>query len=373
MTRAQPARVYPVCQRTPTIMLQLHTVLRSTLTCLALILVIAGCSNQPSSELDSTPVVLPTVTPVSQDPLVSTLAPTPTAVVTATAGGFAVESTPVQYILAQATVNIRQGPGTDYPVVGQVAAGMIARVVGMNSDQSWWLVICPDETVGDCWVTADPSLTSEAGDGPAADPLEDGPPIHETGDATVESISVRTVESLPIQYQAVLRGYLPDSCTSITDVEQVREATTFRIRMTTQRTQDETCTETTTPFEQAVTLDISGLPLGAYQVAVNELWTSFELSGVVSNQAVYPVVETAISHVTARSEMRIFAGPGSQFARLGRVAAGMMVQVTGSSPDGQWWRVICPDGSVGDCWISADQALAQPVTATPAPTPSPES
>src|SRR5690606_28492300 len=140
--------------------------------------------------------------------------------------------------------------------------------------------------------------------------LEGGPPIHETGDATVESISVHTVESLPIQYQAVLRGHLPDSCTAITDVQQVREATTFRIRMTTQRTQNETCTETATPFEQVVTLDVSGLPLGAYQVAVNELWTSFALTGVVSDLPVYSVVEASTSHVAARSEPRIFSAPG---------------------------------------------------------------
>lgn len=306
-----------------------------------------------------------------QDPAVSAVLPTSTTVMTATAGGFTVEPTAVQFILAQATVNIRQGPGTEYPVIGQVAAGMIARVTGINPEKSWWQVICPDESVGDCWVSADPTLTSEAGGAPAVDAPAGAPAVHETGDAIVESITVRILESLPVQFEAVVRGSLPDSCTSITDVQQVREATTFRIRMTTARPADAACAQVLTPFEKVITLEIGGLPAGAYQVAVNDLWTSFKITGSAAGQTLYPVIETTVTHIMARSDLSIFAGPGSQFTRLGNVAAGMTALVTGSSPDGQWWRVICPDGSMGDCWISADQALTQSITPTPGPTATP--
>jgi uncharacterized protein YgiM (DUF1202 family) len=332
------------------------------------VLLLAACAGQPRNTPGGTPVVLPTVDAATggQDPAVNPILPTPTLAMTITAGGFHVEAAPVQFILAQETVNIRQGPGTDHAVLGQVQAGMIARVTGINPEGTWWQVVCPDESLGDCWVSADPALTTAAGV-----PGEDAPPgavpIHETGDATVESIAVRTLESLPVQVEAVLRGYLPDSCTAITDLQQVREGTTFRIRMSTQRTGDQACAQALAPFEQVIALDIGGLPAGAYQVAVNDLWTSFELASAVSDQPVYPVIESTVSYILARSDLSIFSGPGSQFSRLGHVAAGMTAQVTGASPDGQWWRVICPDNSIGDCWISADQALTETITPTSPP------
>jgi hypothetical protein len=37
--------------------------------------------------------------------------------------------------------------------------------------------------------------------------------------------------------------------------------------------------------------------------------------------------------------------------------------VTGVSSDKGWWRVICPDNSVGSCWVTANPQLTQPTTA----------
>ena len=67
-------------------------------------------------------------------------------------------------------------------------------------------------------------------------------PILETGDAVVENIEVRILESFPVQVHAVLTGYLPDGCTTITGSEVVTAGTTFRIRLTTERPEDAICT-----------------------------------------------------------------------------------------------------------------------------------
>ena len=83
--------------------------------------------------------------------------PTPEAV-----GGFPVTSTPVQYILARANLNMRGGPGTSYAVVGKLAEGMTAQVTGASTDGGWWRVICPDGTVGSCWVSADTRFSEPA-------------------------------------------------------------------------------------------------------------------------------------------------------------------------------------------------------------------
>jgi hypothetical protein len=70
------------------------------------------------------------------------------------------EPTPVPTVQAQADVMIYTGPAETYPTAGQVAAGQSALVTGVNRDSTWWRVICPDDTLGNCWVSADASQTT---------------------------------------------------------------------------------------------------------------------------------------------------------------------------------------------------------------------
>ena len=76
----------------------------------------------------------------------------------------------VQTILALVDVNIRSGPGTNYGIVGNIAAGQVALVTGAMPDGSWWRVICPDDSVGNCFVINDPSLTQPATPPGGSDP-----------------------------------------------------------------------------------------------------------------------------------------------------------------------------------------------------------
>lgn len=65
----------------------------------------------------------------------------------------------VQTIQALADVTIYAGPGLQYSIVGQMLAGQTVLDTGILADQSWWRIMCPDETFGNCWVSADPLLT----------------------------------------------------------------------------------------------------------------------------------------------------------------------------------------------------------------------
>jgi hypothetical protein len=67
--------------------------------------------------------------------------------------------TKVRYVLALQDVTIYGGPATTHEPIGPLFEGQIAWVTGVSADESWWRVICPDDTVGDCWVSADPELT----------------------------------------------------------------------------------------------------------------------------------------------------------------------------------------------------------------------
>ena len=199
----------------------------------------------------------------------------------------------------------------------------------------------------------------------------DGPPVFtDSGMAVVENIDVRILESFPVQVQAVVTGYLRDGCTTITGVEAVSEGTTFRIRMSTERPADAMCTMALVPFDQVVPLDVAGLPAGAYQVAINDLAVDFELpdNGAASETppqpetGAYPVVETTTGYILAQVDMPIYDAPVEGSAEIGLIAGGQMGRVTGASPDGAWWRVMCPDDTVGDCWVTAAPDKTVPTT-----------
>lgn len=207
------------------------------------------------------------VDPPAQTPPPGTATPLPTS--------FTVLPTETEYVLALETVNVRSGPNTTYAAVSFLSAGQTAPVFGISEDGNWWYVLCPDHTVG-CWMTANPSYTQ-----PTTDPDDnaDGEvPINETGEAIVEELTVRMLESFPVQVQAVVRGQLPDACAYIERVEVVRESMTFRIRMTTARRPNQRCAPMPTPFEEIVSLDVAGLPAGEYDVRINDLVEPFTLA-----------------------------------------------------------------------------------------------
>jgi hypothetical protein len=64
-----------------------------------------------------------------------------------------------QFIMALEDVRIRSGPGTAFSTIGGLAAGQTARVTGLSLDRQWRRVVCPNGTIGDCWMSADPQLT----------------------------------------------------------------------------------------------------------------------------------------------------------------------------------------------------------------------
>jgi uncharacterized protein YgiM (DUF1202 family) len=79
------------------------------------------------------------------------------------------------------------------------------------------------------------------------------------------------------------------------------------------------------------------------------------------------VLPSDVPYVMALVNVNIRSGPGTNYGIVGKVFAGQMAQVTGVTPDAigdvRWWRVICPDGTAGSCWVVADPALTQPADA----------
>ena len=62
-------------------------------------------------------------------------------------------------------INVRSGPGTDYPSYGVAPEGMLFEVVGVSEDGGWWVVSIPPQVVqdGQGWVSDDYVRISDTG------------------------------------------------------------------------------------------------------------------------------------------------------------------------------------------------------------------
>jgi hypothetical protein len=68
-------------------------------------------------------------------------------------------------------LNVRAGPGTEYPAIGGLPAGQSAQVTGKNPEGTWWQIVYPPESGGRGWVSADAkySTASNAGGVPVVE------------------------------------------------------------------------------------------------------------------------------------------------------------------------------------------------------------
>lgn len=80
------------------------------------------------------------------------------------------------YVTATTSLNIRGGPGTNYPVYGVAQAGATAPVTGISPDGGWFVITIPTtySADGTAWVSAD--YVTLAGTTPAELPVVQPPP-----------------------------------------------------------------------------------------------------------------------------------------------------------------------------------------------------
>lgn len=94
----------------------------------------------------ATPTAAPTETPtaVVSPTLPPTFTPAPSATPSPT-------PTPASFaIINVRLLNVRQGPGIEYPIVGEAALGSRFTITGQSANQSWWQICCIADEPG--WV-----------------------------------------------------------------------------------------------------------------------------------------------------------------------------------------------------------------------------
>jgi heat shock protein HslJ len=74
--------------------------------------------------------------------------------------------TPMGRVTGTQNLNIRSGPGTNYPVIGAARYGDEGEIVGRNANGDWWAVAAPSLPGGIGWVSADFVLATNAGNVP---------------------------------------------------------------------------------------------------------------------------------------------------------------------------------------------------------------
>jgi len=60
------------------------------------------------------------------------------------------------HLITNDYVNVRSGPGLDYPVYGVTNPGMAAQVSGVSEDGKWWVIVIPASFAPDGlgWISA---------------------------------------------------------------------------------------------------------------------------------------------------------------------------------------------------------------------------
>jgi inhibitor of cysteine peptidase len=133
------------------------------------------------------------------------------------------------------------------------------------------------------WIALVLAMVIIAGSGCAllpdrADAAEDESGGILMGIALVDSVEPLVLESSQVQVQVLVRGNLPDDCTTLDEASVTREGTVLKIKLPTVRPASGVCAQVLEPYEQAIPLDVEGLAAGLYTVRVNGVSASFELT-----------------------------------------------------------------------------------------------
>jgi uncharacterized protein YraI len=108
---------------------------------------VPGLAATPTPRPSPTPTVTPTVQPTATT--VPTVAPSATP--------------PPLTVFASGNLNVRRGPGLAYNIVGFLANGETADVLGQNEDGTWLYIEVPSNPGRLGWVTADSPYLSASG------------------------------------------------------------------------------------------------------------------------------------------------------------------------------------------------------------------
>lgn len=237
-------------------------------------------------------------------------------------------------------VNVRSGPGAEFPVYGVFPAARTAEVIGKNEDGSWWALNLPTAPLGRAWVNAE-SVGVTGAENVAVLPAPVLPPVVEfvapgENDPQATAFESFYVRSGPGQDYPAL-GVSRAGASGVV-IGRNAESTAWLVRM------------------------------NPDQVSAGFAWIEGVFS-VVKNVSDVPVVDTpplppqvalqtppaGTASGVAMTTINLRGGPGETFPVLGVVPGGAVGEITGKSEDGAWWQVRVPNTVAADgfAWLPA--------------------
>lgn len=141
-----------------------------------------------SASVTTTAITTNTVT--TDTVITNTAAVTNTVTFTATATPVPLSPVTNPQVVAASALNVRSGPGTDYPIIAALQQSEIANITGKNNSGDWWEIGLANGQIG--WVFG--SLVTTAGDTSAVAVAANIPPPPPTATPAPTAPPVATAE-----------------------------------------------------------------------------------------------------------------------------------------------------------------------------------
>ncbi len=315
-------------------------------------LFLVACSSGATSEAPPAYGGAPTATPATEG--METTLPVAVAVLPTPASG-------EPALTADQNVNVRSGPGSNYPVLFILPGGQQAQLTGISQDGTYYIINVPVAPQSQGWVDINYATVTNADNIPAiqAPPVPPTvnvvPPGPDDPQATArDEVYVRSGPGN--QYPAY--GIAPEGANArVIGVSEDGQWWAVRI--------DPAVVGTGYGWVPAFIVDAKnteGVPV---------------IQAPPEATQVTPV-EPAPGSPTAMATdyVNVRSGPGLNYPVLGVAAPGAQGEVTGVSEDGQWWQIRVPTTFYpnGQVWVSASYVITTnaesvPVVSAPVPPP----
>ncbi len=250
------------------------------------------------------------------------------------------------YLVAQANLHVRSGPGVEYPSYGVLVEGASAAVIGTSPDGMWWVIRLPIVDSGQGWVANE----------------------------NVETINVENVPILePPPTLEILTAPTPQPGTpslTATTIVNIRRGPGEDFESYGYLDRDQTA--------QVIGVSSDGawwvinLPSGED----GQGWVS-DGYVITENTGDVPVIEYTADFVpegtqspgeaslTANLNADIHSGPGLDSYVFGVLGKDESAPVIGVSPDGLWWLISVEDMESEEGWVSDELVTTENIDGVP--------
>ena len=221
------------------------------------------------------------------------------------------------------TLNVRSGPGINFPIVAKAYQGHVVALLGRNSNSTWARVRLFSGQEG--WVNAASQYIQPS----------------------VAISSLPVVDGAPAPAPTTTPGFIPSAAVSVASLNvYAGPATNFAVITTSLQGH--------VVHMLARTQDASWVRVRVFSGQVG--WVSagsIQPNMPISNlPAVGPTAPPAPGPITDPGQTRsLYAGPGSTYNIVGSVHQGQNVTLLGRNNQGNWVKILLDNGVQG--WISA--------------------